>query len=400
MSPFIRKVTLRNYKSIAVCALELPELAFLIGPNGSGKSNFLDGFRFVSDSLKTSLDHALRDRGTIKEVRRRSGGHPNHFALRLDFNLPGGGDGHLSFRIGARRDGGFEVQSEECRVATALMQEHYYHVQSGKVVKSSLSLLPAALPDRLFLVAASGLPEFRPVFDALSRMEVYNLNPKEIQAMQKPDPGQLLRRDGSNIASVLQNLDAAHRGRVDEHLSRIVKGLAGAQTKILGSQETIEFRQAVKGQKHPWTFLASSMSDGTLRALGVLVAIFQNLRNESASPNLIGLEEPEMALHPAASAVLLGALREASANSQILVTSHSPDLLDNEDIPPESIFAVDNIDGITRIGPIDPAGRQMLRDKLFTPGELLRQNQIAADPAALTDLRDERQLNLFDFNGP
>ena len=400
MPPFIRKVTLRNYKSIAVCALELPELAFLIGPNGSGKSNFLDGFRFVSDSLKTSLDHALRDRGTIKEVRRRSGGHPNHFALRLDFNLPGGGDGHLSFRIGARRDGGFEVQSEECRVATALMQEHYYHVQSGKVVKSSLSLLPAALPDRLFLVAASGLPEFRPVFDALSRMEVYNLNPKEIQAMQKPDPGQLLRRDGSNIASVLQNLDAAHRGRVDEHLSRIVKGLAGAQTKILGSQETIEFRQAVKGQKHPWTFLASSMSDGTLRALGVLVAIFQNLRNESASPNLIGLEEPEMALHPAASAVLLGALREASANSQILVTSHSPDLLDNEDIPPESIFAVDNIDGITRIGPIDPAGRQMLRDKLFTPGELLRQNQIAADPAALTDLRDERQLNLFDFNGP
>lgn len=399
MHPFIRKVTVRNYKSIAVCELELPGLAFLVGPNGSGKSNFLDCFRFVSDSLKTSLDHALRDRGTIKEVRRRSGGHPNHFALRLDFNLPDGGDGHLSFRIGARKDGGFEVQSEECRIASALMQEHYYHVQSGKVTKSSLILLPAALPDRLFLVAASGLPEFRPVFDALSRMEVYNLNPKEIQAMQKPDPGELLRRDGSNIASVLQNLDEAHRDRVDEHLSRIVKGLAGAHTKILGSQETIEFRQAVKGQKHPWTFLASSMSDGTLRALGVLVAIFQNLRNASASPNLIGLEEPEMALHPAASAVLLGALREASANSQILVTSHSPDLLDNEDIPPESIFAVDNMDGITRIGTIDPAGRQMLRDKLFTPGELLRQNQIAADPAALEDTRDDRQLNFFNFNG-
>ena len=399
MSPFIRKITIRNYKSIAVCELELPGLAFLIGSNGSGKSNLLDCFRFVSDSLKSSLDHALRDRGTIKEVRRRSGEHPNHFSLRLDFNLPGADSGHLSFRIGARKDGGFEVQNEECKVSTSLMQQHYYHVQSGKVIKSSLSFLPAALPDRLFLVAASGLPEFRPVFDALCRMEVYNLNPKEIQTMQKPDPGDLLRRDGSNIASVLQNLGDSHRARVDEYLSRIVKGLSGAQTKILGSQETIEFRQAVKGQKHPWTFLASSMSDGTLRALGVLVAIFQNLRNESVSPNLIGLEEPEMALHPAASAVLLGALREASMNSQILVTSHSPDLLDNEDIPPESIFAVDNVDGITRIGPIDPAGRQMLRDKLFTPGELLRQNQIAADPAAIEDTRDDRQLNLFDFNG-
>jgi len=397
MNPFIRKVTLRNYKSIAACALEMPALSFLVGPNGSGKSNFLDCFRFVSDSLKTSLDHALRDRGTIKEVRRRSGGHPNHFSLRLDFNLPGDGSGHLSFRIGARKDGGFEVQNEECKVFTSAMQEHFYHVQSGNVIQSSMKLLPAALSDRLFLVAASGLPEFRPAYDALSRMEVYNLNPKEIQTMQKPDAGELLRRDGGNIASVLQNLDEANRVRVNEHLSRIVKGLAGAETKILGSQETIEFRQAVKGQKHPWTFLASSMSDGTLRALGVLVAIFQNLKTEKVSPNLIGLEEPEMALHPAASAVLLGALREASANSQIIVTSHSPDLLDNDGIPPESIFAVDNLDGTTKIGPMDAAGCQMLRDKLFTPGELLRQNQIAADPATLDAVDDERQFNLFEF---
>lgn len=399
MTPFIRKIALRNYKSIAACEISLPGLSFLIGPNGSGKSNFLDSFRFVSESLETSLDHALRDRGTIKEVRRRSGGHPNHFSLRLDFNLPGGGSGHLSFRIGARKDGGFEVQNEECKVATSLTGEHFYHVKSGKVLKSSLKVMPAALPDRLFLVAASGLPEFRPAYDALSRMEVYNLNPKEIQAMQKPDPGELLRRDGSNIASVLQNLDGDNRKRVDAHLSRIVKGLDGVQTKILGSQETIEFRQAVKGQKHPWTFLASSMSDGTLRALGILVAVFQNIRKDQLSPNLIGLEEPEMALHPAASSILLAALREASSTSQIVVTSHSPDLLDNGDIPPESIFAVDNEDGITRIGPIDAAGRQMLRDHLFTPGELLRQNQIAVDRSALADVKNERQLKLFEFNG-
>jgi predicted ATPase len=394
---FIRRVTLRNYKSIASCKIDLPRLAFLIGPNGSGKSNFLDSFRFVADSLKTSLDHALRDRGTIKEVRRRSGGHPNHFSIRLDFSLPDTTTGHLSFRIGARKDGGFEVQNEECRMIGGDMKEHYYHVRSGIVEKSSLPLLPAALPDRLFLVAASGLAEFRPAFDALSRIEVYNLNPNEIKTMQKPDAGELLRREGSNIASVFQNLDAEHQQRINQYLARIVKGLSEAQTKILGSQETIEFRQAVKGQKHPWTFLASSMSDGTLRAFGVLVAIFQNLKATGLSPKLIGLEEPEMALHPAASAVLLAALRQASQDSQILVTSHSPDLLDNEDISPESIFAVDNIDGVTRIAGIDPAGKQLLRDKLFTPGELLRQNQLAPDPAQLAEVKSERQLNLFDF---
>ena len=397
-APFIRRVTLRNYKSIASCRIDLPHLAFLIGPNGSGKSNFLDSFRFVADSLKTSIDHALRDRGTIKEVRRRSGGHPNHFSIRLDFNLPDDAAGHLSFRVGARKDGGFEVQNEECRIMAADLKEHYYHVRSGVVEKTSLPMLPAALPDRLFLVAASGLAEFRPAFDALSRIEVYNLNPNEIKTMQKPDPGELLRREGGNIASVFQNLDAKHQEIINQYLARIVRGLSEAQTKILGSQETIEFRQAVKGQKHPWTFLASSMSDGTLRAFGVLVAIFQNLKSTGLSPKLIGLEEPEMALHPAASAVLLAALRQASQDAQIIVTSHSPDLLDNDDIPPDSIFAVDNLDGVTQIAGIDAAGRQLLRDKLFTPGELLRQNQLSPDPTKLIEIKNERQLNLFDFS--
>jgi len=396
-APFINRVTLRNYKSIASCRIDLPNLTFLIGPNGSGKSNFLDSFRFVADSLKTSIDHALRDRGTIKEVRRRSGGHPNHFSIRLDFTLPDGAAGHLSFRVGARKDGGFEVQNEECRIMGGDLKENFYHVRSGNVVKSSLAMLPAALPDRLFLVAASGLAEFRPVFDALSRIEVYNLSPAEIKTMQKPDPGELLRREGGNIASVFQNLDTAHQDKINQYLARIVRGLSEVQTRTLGSQETIEFRQAVKGQRHPWTFLASSMSDGTLRAFGVLVAIFQSLKSTGISPRLIGLEEPEMALHPAASAVLLAALRQASQDTQILVTSHSPDLLDNEDIAPESIFAVDSIDGVTRIAGIDAAGRQLVRDKLFTPGELLRQNQLAPDPTQIVEVKNEHQLNLFDF---
>jgi len=74
-STFLTRVVLRNYKSIATCDVRLHPLVFLVGPNGAGKSNFLDALRFVTDALRTSLDHALRDRGGIKEVRRRSGGH-------------------------------------------------------------------------------------------------------------------------------------------------------------------------------------------------------------------------------------------------------------------------------------------------------------------------------------
>jgi predicted ATPase len=401
--PFIRCVTIRNYKSIAACKVDLTGLVFLVGPNGSGKSNFLDALRFVADALRSSLDHALRDRGTIKEVRRRSGGHPNHFALRLDFCLPSGQAGHYAFRVGAKPAGAYEVQMEECSVHSeeALGQSHHFRIHSGKVESASVSPLPATLSDRLFLVAASGIPEFRPVFDALSRIEVYNLNPREIGAMQKPDPGDLLRREGSNAASVLQQFPAEVRQRVTGNLSRIVPGVSGVEAKTLGSQETIEFRQTVKGQEHPWRFLAAAMSDGTLRALGILLAVFQAAaaRPGRLPPNLIGLEEPEMALHPAAASVLLSALREGSQHCQILVTSHSPDLLDNSDIPTKSLLAVDNQDGLTRVGPIDEESRSILRKKLFTPGELLRHNQLAPDEKTVSDVSHERQLNLFDRNG-
>jgi len=395
---FITRLTLRNYKSIAACRLKLGPLTFLVGPNGSGKSNCLDSLRLVAESLRTSLDHALRDRGTIKEVRRRSGGHPNHFAIRLDFTIPSGATGHYSFQVAAKELGGFEVQNEECTLTSGL-GEHFYAVERGLVVKSSLPLAPAAFSDRLYLVAASGLAEFRPLYDALSGMEVYNLNPKEIGAMQKPDAGNLLRRDGSNAASVFHKLPEATKAHINAYLARIVRGVADAETQILGSQETVEFRQAVKGQKHAWRFLAASMSDGTLRAFGILVALFQSNAPRPNRPPLIGLEEPEMALHPAASGILLAALREAATATQVMVTSHSPDLLDDSSIPTDAIFAVDNEEGITKIAPIDQAGRSVLKEKLFTPGELLRQNQLAPDPEALAELEDERQLNLFELNG-
>lgn len=401
-SVVIRRVVLRNYKSIAACDVTLAALTFLVGANGSGKSNFLDGIRFVADSLRTSLDHALRDRGTIQEVRRRSGGHPNHLALRLDFQLPDGSVGHLSFRIGAKPSGGYEVQTEECRVLPSQpgAPEGFYQIKAGKVITSSEPQMAASLPDRLQLVAASGLPVFRGVYDALSSVQVYNFNPQEIGALQRPDPGELLQPGGSNASSVLRNLDESTHQRVNEYLARIVSGVASVHPKTQGKFETIEFRQIVKGQQHPWYFPAASMSDGTLRALGVLLAILQhgNGSGPPTGPALIGLEEPETALHPAAAGVLLAALREASDNTQIVVTSHSPDLLDNPDIDESALYAVENMDGLTRVGRIDAAGRQMLREHHFTPGELLRQNQLAPDATSIADVRSEDQLRLFELD--
>lgn len=394
-SSFLTRVILENYKSIARCDVALGPLSFLVGANGSGKSNFLDALAFVADSLRSSLDHAIRDRGGINEVRLRSGGHPTHFGVRLEFSLHSSQRGYYAFRIGALKGGGFVVQKEECSIVGPDTPPVQYTVRDGTVTASQVA--PAASSDRLYLVNASGLPEFRPLYEALSSMGFYNLNPDEIRDYQPPDAGELLARDGSNLASVLGQLESRSPGmkqRVEEYLGKVVPGIQGVAAMAIGSKETLEFRQQAEGSKKPWRFLAANMSDGTLRALGILVALFQSANGHRPRVPLVGIEEPEVALHPAAAGVLLDALREASTTTQVIVTSHSPDLLDDDRIPIDAILAVTADQGLTRIGPLDEVGRSALRDRLYTPGELLRLNQLTPDPELISKLTT-RPLDLF-----
>ena len=396
-STFITRVHLKNYKSIAACNVQLGPLMFLVGPNGAGKSNFLDALRFVADALNSSLDHALRARGGINDVRRRSRGHPNHFSIRLHFTLPEGATGHYAFRIGSRPRGGYEVLTEECKVQEKLLTtEEYFRVKNGKV-ETSVQVAPAASKDRLYLVNASGLPEFRPIYDAFSRMGFYNPNPDKIRELQDPDLGELLIRDGSNLASVLAQLSPPAKQRIEEYLASIVPGVQKVDAKEIRPKETLEFRQDVAGDKHRWRFLANNMSDGTLRVLGILVAVFQENQETQNRVLLVGIEEPEIALHPAAAGVLLGSLRQAANKTQVLITSHSPDLLDNEDLDIASILAVEARDGNTAIGPVDEVGRSAVQDRLFTVGELLSIDQLQPDPAYVFPTEKVKQLDLLDL---
>ena len=380
-STFITRVALRNYKSIAVCDVELRPLMFLVGPNGAGKSNFLDSLRFVADALNSSLDHAIRDRGGIDDVYCRSGGRPKHFSIRFDFTLSEGSTGHYAFRIGALSRGRYKVQTEECvlRSTQQPTQEDYFYVKNGTVTKTNMEVAPAAAKDRLYLVNASGLPEFRPVYDALSRMGFYSLNLEKIKDLQAPDPGDLLTRDGSNLASVFKQLSPSVKGRIKEYLAAIVPSVDKIEARKYGPKEALVFTQNVTRSEDPQQFLANNMSDGTLRALGILVALFQGNYDPKKRVLLVGIEEPESALHPAAAGVLLDALRDAADKTQIIITSHSPDLLDDKDLDPESILAVEARNGITVIAHVNEASRSVLRDRLYTTGELLRLDQLQPD---------------------
>ena len=381
--PFLRRLRLRNFKSIADCDVELNHLTLLVGRNGSGKSNFMDALAFTADALRSSLDHAIRSRGGIDEVRRRSTGHPHNFSVRLEFGLADGRAATYEYEIAARRNS-FSVKRERLSIVRLNGTPFGFVAEQGEVTSNAGVPVPPASTDRLYLVNAAGLPEFREPYDLLSSMGFYSLNPERMRDLQVPDEGDLLTRDGGNLAGVVARLareDPRTRERVEQFLFSVVPGITAVEPANLGPKETLLFKQAVKGSKHPWSFYAAAMSDGTLRVLGILIATMQR------HVPLVGVEEPETALHPAAAGELMGALREASVNTQVLVTTHSPELLDQVNFETDRILVVQEESGTTLVGPIDEVGRSAVRDHLYTAGDLLRMDQLTAAPSSPTQKR-------------
>ena len=92
---------------------------------------------------------------------------------------------------------------------------------------------------------------------------------------------------------------------IEEYLSIIVPGIRGVEVTKFGDKKMLVFRQDVVGDKHPWRFYANNMSDGTLRLLGILVALFQGNHNTQKHISLVGIEEPEITIHPAMVGALL-----------------------------------------------------------------------------------------------
>ena len=170
--------------------------------------------------------------------------------------------------------------------------------------------------------------------------------------------------------------------RVRVYLRAIGVPVTRITHKQAGALETIELAQemTVPEGKRNLNFDAIAMSDGTIRALGILVSLVSARGINSGGPSLIGVEEPETALHPAAAGALMEALTEGAAKTQLIVTCHSPDLLDHENVTPEMIRPVLLENGRTVAGKLSPAKADLMKNHLSTAGELLRLDQLEPDP--------------------
>ena len=380
----ISRVVLENYKSISRCDVRLQPLTLLVGQNGAGKSNFLDALLFVNRVLQLGISPAVGERGGIEELLCHAPGRLGEvqqrwLAVALEMRLHDRVDASFRLVLRSSSPGTTFIQSEECTV-----DEHRdgqapasYRLEHGKLeISLTMAQHMQASPDRLFLQSASGLPMFQPVYQALTQVRSYHVNPAALRILQPFAASTELASDASNIASVLWKLQQSNPPLLDRilrYLEAILPGLRGIETKQTGSYLIPHFHMASEDGSRTSDFPIAAMSDGTLRCLALLVALLNGFEAGTAGTGrLVLLEEPEMALHPGATRALLDAMSEASERSQVLATTHSPDLLDRKDIAAESILAVVAKDGVTSIGPVDDVARSALRDRLFTAGELLR----------------------------
>jgi len=157
-------------------------------------------------------------------------------------------------------------------------------------------------------------------------------------------------------------------------MQRIIPGLERISVERFDRFQFIKFTQRQGGGVLA-SFSATEMSEGALRALGILVAAEQITPEE-----LLIIEEPEVSIHVGAAQLLFEVLKRASERGAVLITTHSADLLDAAG--DEEILVCAYRDGVTRIGPLSSAQRAVVKEGLFSVAELMRSEplRIEGDP--------------------
>lgn len=414
VKPVVQSLILKRFRSVPSERIEFDNPTFLVGRNGSGKSNLVDAFSFLADAMTVPLLAVFDRRGGITAVRNRTSerSYPPNLGLGVVFGAINSGatGGRYAFEIRALKNYGFDVVKEQCLVQHANGSRSWFEREKMTFRSNVKGLDPALDPTALSLPLVGGDARFAPVVSALSRLRVYSIEPPKLREMQDPDGGISLRKDGSNAASVLQEIarqSPEQLDRICEILATIVPNTRAVRVRKHGNKLSLVFTQEwgsrgadekrwkvgekAKGETpKSLSFEAFNMSDGTLRALGLLTAVFQR-----PAPLLVAVEEPEATIHPGALGAVLDLFRHAAKSMQVVVTTHSPEVLDAKWIRPEHLRIVEWGHGATRVGDLSEATREALRDHVMGAGELLRSNALRPEPL-FQELASPQQASLFE----
>lgn len=373
----LKRLTLKRFRSIPSGAVEFANPTFLVGRNGSGKSNLVDAFAFLAEAMESPLRTVFDRRGGVSAVGNRSSarGRPADLGIRVALETA---QFHATYAFEARatKHHGFEVLREQCIAQPKSGSRVWFDRGSSGFRCSVPSLQPATDEAALALPLVGGDTRFRSVSRFLAAMRVCRIEPASLREMQDPDAGNRLRPTGRNAASVLREISRESPqdwAALLALLKAIVPGTVSVKPRPQGNKLTLEFTQDW-GLREPVRFQAYNMSDGTLRALGLLAAVFQR-----PSPSLLVIEEPEATIHPGALGAILDLLHHASGNMQVVVTTHGADVLEAKWIADRHLRIVTWEKGATRVGNVSESVREVLGEHLMGAGELLRANALTPE---------------------
>lgn len=394
------KVEISNYKSIGHASLSFSEETVIVGPNGVGKSNLLDAIHFLRDSVRDGLDHAVTKRHGVNSIRRWSKTKPYNISLRFAFSPPGS---HGEYRVSiASAAGDFSVIEEEgmwvgpnpfprSERDRSSITCTFKRLPNGKVkfeipenpflgssdpTFSEADLVLSQLGPTSFIASAYF---FRGLFEQVTSCGAYSIYPNKIREPQTISNVDTLADDGTNLASVIRQMRSTSYRSSRENLTTALKQVMPIVNEIriesAGGFYVPVFRVREPDSGYSHDLNMSQISDGTLRMLGMLTAFYQ-----PKAPVRITLEEPEQMIHPGLLPVLLDASRdyvEARPNvRQTFFTTHSPGLLDM--FKPTSIIGAMFEDGVSKFHPLSDRQMKIVKEQLFSPGELLLAEGIGA----------------------
>ena len=361
------RVALKNYRSIESATVDLAPFTVLVGPNGSGKSNFADALVLASE-LGFDAASAIQRRGGLGAIRRWGLTDEEPLEVRICYHEgrePPASDRSVEQLFSLVPDEGTRWRFQD---------EHLFWEEQGNLPTRYIRQgIPATTSVMLFV------RQFHPEYPLQVRRLALDLG--KMRVPQPPGDARVLLEDGGNLTSVLghlRNFDEPGFAFILAAMRRVVPGLEDILTEEVGGFLALKFRQ--RQPSGVATFNAFNMSEGALRALGIIVAA-QTLARTSpskkkAAPELLIVEEPEVSIHPGAAALLFEVLKLASQRGFVLVTTHSPELLDAAQ--DEEILVCDYREGTTHVGPLAKAQRDVVREGLLSLSESPAANRSAS----------------------
>ena len=334
--PRIEQLRVRNYRALHDLELKnITPFTVFLGPNGSGKSTIFDVFAFLSECFQLGLRRAWDRRGRFRELRTRGMEGPISFELKYR-EKPN--DPVITYRLAIDENSrGPFVAQESLQWRRGQTGKPFQFLDfkegSGVVISGDMpededERIPQQL-DSSDILAVNTLGQFavNPRVSALRRFisgwYLSYLTADHARATPEAGPQERLSEIGDNLPNVIQYLKEQHSDRLDHILKTLANRIPQLESVDAEMMQDGRLLLQVKDAPFERPILARYASDGTLKMLAYLTVLY-----DPNPPQLIGIEEPENHLHPRLLPELAEECRNASSQSQLMVTTHSPYFVD------------------------------------------------------------------------